>query len=277
MKSNRITLLFHSYKGGTGKTLISLNTSLELARQGNKVVLFDFDFLGPSLYTVFKNLKQVYLNDTFYGTRDLNDCLIEADLDGINPEMLRIGLANPEPVEINKLVRLDKHQHRESFSRILRSQEALYEEGVDYIIIDSGPGFRMDTANAFMISDVVGFILKTTDSDIKGTERLLKSFLGAFASEKVQGLILNRVVHISARPWDDITEEHQVSSGRNIFVEQTRELAAQYKVPIFAELPCLCDIGRGDLPDSVIITKYDNHPFAQSIRNLIKAMSRKVR
>jgi len=269
------TWLFHSYKGGTGKTLISLNVSLELARQGNRVVLFDFDFLGPSLYAVFENPRERYLNDAFYGAQELRDCLIEKqEIKGIEPGSFRVGLANPEPVEINRLARLDKNQHRESFGKILRSQEDLYSEKTDFIIIDSGPGFRMDTANAFMISDVAGFILKTTDSDIKGTERLLKSFLGAFASEKLQGLILNRVVHNTACPWTGA--EHQVHTGRNVFVEQTRELAERYNVPIFAELPCLCDIGRGDLPDSMIVTKYDNHPFTQGIRVIISGMSQKA-
>ncbi|MFX0114112.1 MAG: MinD/ParA family protein [Candidatus Hodarchaeota archaeon] len=267
------TWLFHSYKGGTGKTIISLNVSLELATHGNKVVLFDFDFLGPSLYTIFENPKQCFLNGSFYGPEELQDSLIEVGhIEGVSPGSLRVGLANPEPVEINRLARLDKHQHRESFSKILRSQETLYDENVDFVIIDSGPGFRMDTANAFMISDVAGFILKTTESDIKGTERVLKSFLGAFASEKLQGLILNRVVHLEAKPWKAIEEDHQVSTGRNIFVEKTRELAERYNVPIFAEVPCLCDIGRGDLPNSVIVTKYHNHPFAESIRSIIDAM-----
>lgn len=66
-------LMFHSYKGGTGKSLISMNVASGLVNAGKSVALFDFDFLGPGLFSTFvpefnpdtiANMK--YLNDVFF-------------------------------------------------------------------------------------------------------------------------------------------------------------------------------------------------------------------
>jgi len=45
----------HSYKGGTGKTLISANLAMIFASRGKNVCLLDLDFRAPSLFSPFKN------------------------------------------------------------------------------------------------------------------------------------------------------------------------------------------------------------------------------
>ncbi|MCX6644506.1 MAG: P-loop NTPase, partial [Candidatus Bathyarchaeota archaeon] len=44
----------HSYKGGTGKTLLSVNLAATLAKNGKKVCIFDLDFRAPSLFAILK-------------------------------------------------------------------------------------------------------------------------------------------------------------------------------------------------------------------------------
>ncbi|MFQ6130262.1 MAG: ParA family protein, partial [Candidatus Hadarchaeaceae archaeon] len=39
----------HSYKGGTGKTLVSMNLASIFSRQGKNVCLVDLDLRAPSL------------------------------------------------------------------------------------------------------------------------------------------------------------------------------------------------------------------------------------
>lgn len=47
------TIVFHSYKGGVGRTLALANLGYALSRMGKKVVLLDLDVDAPSLHTKF--------------------------------------------------------------------------------------------------------------------------------------------------------------------------------------------------------------------------------
>lgn len=45
------TITFYSFKGGVGRTMALVNTAVELARRGRKVLLVDFDLEAPGLNT----------------------------------------------------------------------------------------------------------------------------------------------------------------------------------------------------------------------------------
>jgi cellulose biosynthesis protein BcsQ len=166
------TISFHSYKGGTGKSLISLNIAVNLAQKGKKVVLLDFDFLGPSLFGVFGE-PSVYLNEVIFGKFDIMNALLEYTQSKKITGKLFYGLANPEPAVINNIYQLDSTAVKRSFERTMDVKEILEDElKADYLIIDTGPSMRMDSANAIVISDHVSLVLKPTKADVIGTTNL---------------------------------------------------------------------------------------------------------
>ncbi len=59
------TIVFHSYKGGVGRTLTLANLGYALSRMGKKVVLLDLDVDAPSLHSKFEQDRKVrggYIN-----------------------------------------------------------------------------------------------------------------------------------------------------------------------------------------------------------------------
>ena len=71
-------IAIHSYKGGTGKTLLSINSAATLAKRGKKVCLFDLDFRAPSLATILKvGNPEHWMNDYLNGTCDIDKVLID--------------------------------------------------------------------------------------------------------------------------------------------------------------------------------------------------------
>ena len=69
-------IAIHSYKGGTGKTSLSVNLAASLAKRGRKVAILDLDFRAPSLFSILKMEKSnVWLNDYLNGASTINKIL----------------------------------------------------------------------------------------------------------------------------------------------------------------------------------------------------------
>lgn len=280
VKKENLTIMMHSYKGGTGKSLISLNAAAALMRRGKKVVLLDFDFLGPGLFSSFmqhtQSSKTKYLNDLFFRPNTsvgIEDILIDIKQDGDPKESaFYVGLANPEPAEINNLSRLNRNQFMEAFRKTLMMQEYLtQEQKIDYVIIDAGPGFRFDVANSMVISDVICSVMKPSESDLEGTKHLLKS-VSAFVSGQKQGIILNRSVSSDAtsgviRAEGDIPI---LKSRQEEIVDEIINYSKRLNVPVLGSIPCLCDVSRGENYKTIISREYPDHIFSKAINEIIE-------
>jgi len=260
------TWSFHSYKGGTGKTNTSLNTAVQLAREGNNVCLLDFDFLGPALFAIFGTRKGTYLNQSFYDNIDIEDVLFPYESPELNKQggNLLVGLADPKPETISKVHSYTDDDHREAFSRIIECQDIIEDEyGVDYIIIDTGPGLRRDVANAMIISDAIALILKPTLADLEGTKLIVTHMLQGF-QDKFLGLVMNRTLNQS---WQEHATLESADAEYNSISQGLDTFAQQKDVFILAKIPCYCDIARSQ-SDKIIVLEHPTHPFSQEIAKL---------
>ena len=66
-----LVMSIHSYRGGTGKTLLATNLAATYARK-EKVLLLDYDLRAPSLHSLFDDQPDWWINDYLNG-----DCEIE--------------------------------------------------------------------------------------------------------------------------------------------------------------------------------------------------------
>lgn len=120
------TIAVTSGKGGVGKTTVTVNLAVQLARLGRRVVLLDAD-LGTANADVMCNLNaRNTLAHVVAGHKDIEDIVVEA------PGGFRLipgasGLAN--------MANLSAHEHDR-----LNAQMRRLESSCDVLLIDTGAG-----------------------------------------------------------------------------------------------------------------------------------------
>src|SRR4030042_1883877 len=125
----------HSYKGGTGKPLLSINLAATFAKRGKKICLFDLDFRAPSLATLLKVDKaSCWLNDYLNSTCEIDKVMIDLSDRIQNSGKLFVGLANPATEAIRDMSSKDRKWEMRALGRILHLRNALLsEKQFDYI------------------------------------------------------------------------------------------------------------------------------------------------
>ncbi len=244
----------HSYKGGTGKTLLSLNLAATFAKQGKKVCLFDLDFRAPSLCTILKvDNAECWLNDYLNGTCDINKVLVDLSsrLDGTGNFFA--GLANPSTEAIRDMSAKDRKWEMHALGRLLALRNGLLnDKGFDYLIFDTSPGLQYSSINAIVAADFVVVATTGDRSDVDGTRRMLRELYNLF--EKKTGLVLNKVLD-------------SVSKSDNGDVQS--RIKEVYQVPMLAFVPCFCDILRAQ-GNFIFAQDKPDHPFTKILREMTR-------
>jgi chromosome partitioning protein len=71
------SIVFHSYKGGTGKTTIAANIAALLAKRGYRVFLLDLDVYAPSLHSYFEIEPSRWINDFLHESAEAKDIMVD--------------------------------------------------------------------------------------------------------------------------------------------------------------------------------------------------------
>ena len=246
----------HSYKGGTGKTLLSVNLAATFAKQGKNVCLFDPDFRAPSLFAILKvENAECYLNDYLNGTCDINKVLIDLSSRIPGGGKFFVGLANPSTEAIRDMSAKDRKWEMRALGRLLSLRNALLtDKGFDYIIFDTSPGLQYSSINAIVTADLVVVATTGDRSDVDGTRRMLRELYNLF--EKKTGLVINKVLDAASKTKRDEMDE----KARTV-----------YQVPMLGLVPCFCEILRAE-GSFIFVRDKPDHPFTK----ILYEMTRKI-
>jgi MinD-like ATPase involved in chromosome partitioning or flagellar assembly len=246
----------HSYKGGTGKTLLSLNLAATFAKHGKKVCLFDLDFRAPSLCTILKVEKSdCWLNDYLNGTCEISRVLLDLSSRLEGNGNFFVGLANPSTEAIRDMSAKDRKWEMHALGRLLALRNALLnDKEFDYLVFDTSPGLQYSSINAIVAADFVVVATTGDRSDVDGTRRMLHELYNLF--EKKTGLVLNKVLDVASKSNTD---------------ELQNRVKTVYQVPMLGFVPCFCDVLRAE-GNYIFAQDKPDHPFTK----ILAEMTRKI-
>jgi flagellar biosynthesis protein FlhG len=149
-------------KGGIGKSLLSANIGIELARRNRRVVLVDADLGGANLHTTL---------GVETPKRTLSD-FIERKVSRIDEVVTPTGIENLGLVS-GALDHLDAANPR--YAQKMRLLRHVQQLDVDYAILDLGAGTHTNVLDFFLVSDHGVLVLVPEPTAVENAYRFVKA------------------------------------------------------------------------------------------------------
>jgi len=167
-----------SGKGGVGKTAVTANVAVTLAKNGKSVLILDADLGLANIDVVFGLAPQFNLNHFFSGQQELESILIEGPF-GIKILPAGSGIQN--------FTRLDGHQKM----RLLDGLDAM-NDNFDVVLIDTEAGISENVTYFNTAAQEILVVTTPEPTSITDAYALMK-LLSTQYHEKHFNLIVNQV------------------------------------------------------------------------------------
>lgn len=238
------TVAVHSFRGGTGKSNLTANLAVEIARRGQRVAVMDTDIQSPGIHVILgldgKTIDKT-LNDYLMGREAIEQVIYDVGAGAdLPPGRL---LLIPSSMELGRIT----HILKEGYSVALLSsgiKQLATALSLDVLLIDTHPGLNEETLFSFTIADLVLVVMRPDRQDYQGTSITLEA---ARRLKAVSRLVVNNI-----SPSLDVAEVR-------------RAVEEAYGVPVVAAIPHyqeLMDLGSAD----VVVSRHPDHPFSQQMR-----------
>ena len=237
----------HSFRGGTGKSNLTSNLAISVAKQGKRVGIIDIDLQSPGIHVLFGLDNETIdrtVNDYLWG-----DCaLYEAayDLSALlqpsgNPSgSLYLIPASSKANDITRILREGYHEEMllDGFSEVIRDLQ------LDFLFVDTHPGINEETLQTIAVCSLLVVVLRPDYQDYQGTSVIVE--LARMLSVAEMLLVVNK-----ALPSFDVEAYRQ-------------QLAAVYEVSVAEILPFAEEVMH--LASSEIFSiRYPDHPLAKAV------------
>jgi MinD-like ATPase involved in chromosome partitioning or flagellar assembly len=166
----------HSFRGGTGKSNLTANLAVAVARSGRRVGVIDTDIQSPGIHVIF-GLKEeeikFSLNDFLWGK-----CSIEQAAYDVAPKIQQEAGGKAEVVPPFHLIPASLKQKEivrivdEGYDvSLLNSgfQDAIERLKLDYLFIDTHPGVNDETLLSIAVCDLLLIVIRPDNQDFQGT------------------------------------------------------------------------------------------------------------
>jgi MinD-like ATPase involved in chromosome partitioning or flagellar assembly len=241
-------IALHSFKGGTGKTTLSLNLATMFAKMGRKVCLLELDFSAPSFFSVFNKSGTHWVNDYLNKACKAQTILTDCSTRNMGKGKLFVGLADPSTEAIRAMSAKNRKWEIEALGRLLALKDTLNDEmQFDYIFFDTSPGLQYSSINAIIAADIVLVISSTDKSDVDGTRRMVQDLYGIF--QKKIALIANKV------PFSCLSSAKVDGHQPNLL----------------GVLPCSCDVPKIRI-EGLFAPQNPDHVFTKKLQEIAESL-----
>ncbi len=240
----------HSYKGGTGKTLVSTNLSGILASQGKNVCLVDLDLRAPSLDAAFGTDRKDWVNDFFEDRCEPVDLLRDSSKEKGTKGRFFVILADPSVEAIRATITKDRGWQMRALQHLISLRDFLFEKmAVDYVVFDTSPGLLYESINAVAAADLALVITTWDASDISGTQKMVNELYDLFERRTV--VLMNKI-------------PAQLLASGEMKLRMTKQFKDTFKLPVMDLLPCYCEVLAQERASVMALEKPD-HPFSKAL------------
>lgn len=246
MVSNTIAIF--SGKGGVGKSTVTSNLAVALARQGYKVGLLDADIYGPSMPKMFHCEDARPVAEEVDGKDRIAPIVVK---EGI--KMLSIGFF----VSPNQALLWRGTMASNALKQLLT--EGHWGE-LDYLLIDMPPGTGDIALTLVQTLPLTGAIVVTTPQEVALVDAM--KGINLFQTDPVNVPILGLVENMSWFTPAELPDNKYYIFGR----DGGKRLAEQFHIPLLGQLPLVqsvCEAGDAGEPIAAQSDQVMSHYFAE--------------
>ena len=248
-----------SGKGGVGKSTVSANLAISLARLGYRVGLLDADIFGPSMPKMF-NVEDARPYAVHVDGRDLIE-----PIEQYGVRLLSIGFfVNPDTATLWR-----GGMASNALKQLIG--DANWGE-LDYLILDTPPGTSDIHLTLLQTLAITGAVIVSTPQQVALADA--RKGVDMYRNEKVNVPILGLVENMAWFTPKELPENKYYIFGK----EGCKQLATELNVPLLAQIPLvqgICESGDEGKPAALSADSMTGIAFLNLAQAVVTVVNRR--
>lgn len=244
----------HSFRGGTGKSNVTANLAVSIAKSGCRVGIVDTDIQSPGIHVPFglDETKVKYtLNDYLWKRCEIESAIYDLssviatgrNWFGGNRGKIYLVPSSIKTGEISRILRegYDARLLNDGFRAVMQRLQ------LDYLFIDTHPGINEETLLSVIISDVLVVIMRPDKQDYQGT---------AVTIDVARKLDVPKMLLVVNKALPSLN-----------FDGLRQQIQSHYQVPVAGILP-VCDEMFQLASSDIFCLRYPEHTWTKGIQSI---------